>query len=134
MNEKVTGYILLIVGIAIMLFSVINIYLIFSKELTSLKDTSNYSASGNTPVLGDIQKNLLNASGSINTNSLFSNFIPPQTINQTLIVTVEFFLFSFLLSFGYKISSLGVLLIRPINVKLKSDILPFSKNDQYIEN
>jgi len=124
MSEKVTGYLLLVAGLAIMLFSFINMIMVFTNkaEPVSLFNISSDSSSGSLDInnlISELQQN----------NSQLSNqtipqpkidILPPEVLNKTLNISSHFFFITFILGFGYKLSSLGVQLIRPINVKLKS--------------
>ena len=82
-------------------------------------------------MIAQIQKNNPNAQ-SITQPKL--DILPPEVLNQTLNMTTHFFLMSFLLGFGYKLASLGVQLIRPINVKLKSHLLEVINNKDDVNN
>lgn len=114
MNEKVSGYSLLISGLLIMVFCVVNIVMVFTNKAKpfSVFNLSSGNFGGNSIPL------------NINTNQSAPqpkiDILPPEVLNQTLNMTTHFFLMSFILGFGYKLSSLGIQLLRPINVKLRS--------------
>lgn len=126
MSEKVTGYLLLIVGLTIMVISVANIFLVFTNK-TKPFSVFNLSSSGSSAlnindIISQIQKNNPNAANqTISPPKL--DILPPEVLNQTLNLSTHFFLMSFILGFGYKLASLGAQLIRPIKVKLKSNML-----------
>lgn len=139
MSEKVTGYLLLVVGLAIMVISVINIFLVFTNRVKpfsvfNLASSSSSSALNINDIISQIQKNNPDAlNQSIAPPKL--DILPPEVLNQTLNMTTHFFLMSFILGFGYKLASLGVSLIRPINVKLKSHVLEaVNSNDKGANN
>lgn len=115
MSERVTGYSLLGIGIIIMLFALVNIYLVFTSKIQPIQlfETSGISF--------DMKSLLpqLPQGASINQPSSNMELIPKGSINQMLNVSAHFFLMSFVMTFGFKISSLGVMLIRPVVVKLK---------------
>jgi hypothetical protein len=136
MSEKITGYSLLSVGLAIMIFCVINVILVFTNQIKPFSyfnlqpPTTNANTAQATPLSLD---SLKMENGSLNVNDLMSklqggganslpgmNFISGDSLNQILNLSTQFFLMTFILGFGYKIANLGVQLVRPINVKLKA--------------
>lgn len=118
MNEKVSGYSLLISGLLIMVFCVINIVMVFTNRAKpfSVFNIPSSNFGGNSIPL------------NINTNQSAPqpkiDILPPEVLNKSLNLTTHFFLMSFILGFGYKLASLGIQLIRPINVKLRSNLDP----------
>lgn len=122
MNEKVIGYSLVIIGILTILFSAISVYLVFTKKSEPVK--------------------LFNFQGiGLDLASLFSDSLPPETskllnqnqgkstrteiisadlVNDTSNIFAHLLLMGFIASMGYKLASLGVMLVRPIVVKLKA--------------
>lgn len=133
MSEKVTGYLLLIVGLTIMVIAVINIFMVFTnrtKPFSVFKISSSSSLNIND-IISQFQKNNLSASPSATNQTITPpklDILPPEVLNQTLNLSTHFFLMSFILGFGYKLANLGVQLIRTINVKLKSHFLEVMKN------
>ncbi|MBI2034499.1 MAG: hypothetical protein HYT11_02080 [Candidatus Levybacteria bacterium] len=115
MSERVTGYILLGIGICIMLFALGNIYLLFTSKIQPIHlfDTKGISLDINSlmPQLPEGVK--------LEKKSQGAELISSETINQTLNLSAHFFLMSFVMTFGYKLASLGVMLVRPVVVKLK---------------
>jgi len=137
MGEKVSGYLLLSIGLLIMIICVINIIMVFTNKAKPFS-VFNIQSSGstNTPSLNDLvsqlQKNNPNAS-SVQLPKL--DILSPEVLNQTLNLSTHFFLMSFILGFGYKLASLGVNLVRPINVKLKSHVLEaVNSNDKEVSS
>lgn len=119
MNEKIFGYFLLTVGIVIMFFSAFSVYRVFVGKSQPF------------PVFHI-------SSVSIDFNQLLGGFLPPEVVSQTAKRPVQktevlpadamnklfnllstLMLYGFLLSFGEKIASLGVELIRPIKVTVR---------------
>lgn len=127
MTEKLTGYLLLVVGLIIMVASVVNIFLVFTNKakpfsVFNLSSSGSGSALNINDIIAQIQKNNPNAANqTISAPKL--DILPPEVLNQTLNMTTHFFLITFILGFGYKLANLGVQLIRPINVKLKSHLV-----------
>lgn len=116
MNEKVIGYILLGVGICIMLFALGNIFLVFTSKIQPIMlfDTKGISFDINS-LLPQLSEGV-----SPGKKPAGMELIPSGTINQMLNLSSHFFLMSFVVTFGYKIASLGVMLVRPVVVKLKT--------------
>jgi len=124
MSEKITGYLLLVVGIGIMVFCVVNVVMVFTnkaKPFAFFNLSSTNSGINVQDIVAQIQKNSSNSATQASLPKL--DLFPPEMLNQTLNLTTHFFLMSFILGFGYKLANLGVQLIRPINVKLKSHLL-----------
>lgn len=122
-----TGYLLLVVGLIIMIISVINIFLVFTNRAKPFSvfnlpsDSSSNSSLNISDLISQLQQNNPNAlSQTISTPKL--DILSPEVLNKTLNLSSHFFLMSFLLGFGYKLASLGVSLVRPINVKLRSNL------------
>ena len=120
MSERVTGYILLGVGICVMLFALVNIYLLFTSKIQpiTLFDTKGISFDINS-LLPQLPEGV-----SVGNKPQGMELVPSNTINQTLNLSAHFFLMSFVMTFGYKLASLGVMLIRPVVVKLKEAKVP----------
>lgn len=133
MSEKITGYLLLSVGLGIMIFCVVNIFMVFTNKakpfsVFSIQSSGSTSVPGLNDLVSQLQKNNLNAS-QVQLPKM--DILPPEVLNQTLNLSTHFFLMTFILGFGYKLASLGVQLIRPISVKLKTD--PFSSQSPQLE-
>lgn len=103
MSEKITGYLLLLGGLVIMFYSAYNIYQVFTKQTQPIQLFAGQGISVEIP-------------GSQTPSELVS----ADYLNYTSNLTVHYLLMSFLVSVGFKVSSLGVLLLRPIEVKLQS--------------
>lgn len=121
MDEKVSGYGLLIAGIAIIAFAVFSVYSVFSGrsepfevftfDNISVPLSSLMPSEGGAPV-GDAELDLFSA----------------NDLNKTTNTFAHLFLMGFVASVGFKVATLGTNLIRPIVVrvndqKLKSSIL-----------
>ena len=125
MNEKTVGYALLSVGLIIMFYAMLQIYLVFTNQIKPIPIFSAQSASFD---LSSLMQSLptYNLPGNAPANLKLPSkagkvdLLSADTLNQTLNMTSEFFLMSFLVGFGGKIASLGITLVRPIVVKLKA--------------
>lgn len=107
-----------------MIFSVVNIFMVFTNKakpfsVFSIQSNGSTSVPGLNDLVSQLQKNNPNAS-QVQLPKM--DILPPEVLNQTLNLSTHFFLMTFILGFGYKLASLGIQLIRPINVKLKSHI------------
>ena len=133
MNEKVAGYILLVAGVVIMLISALSVYLVFTKVI---KPVQLFNSTGISIDLGSMiggNLNALNNAGVTNPKSQTkpADIIPADLLNDTSNLFAHVFLMSFLAGIGFKLSSLGVQLLRPIEVKLKAKDgteIPTAKN------
>lgn len=124
MSEKTTGYTLLAVGIIIMIFATIQIVLVLTGKAnpiaifqSSVKNTqsSNLDIS---KLLSQLQQNSQNV--SFNPNAPSIQLFDPKVLNQILNLTVYYLIMQFLLGFGFKLSSLGTQLLRPIHIDMKN--------------
>ena len=123
MSVKVTGYSLLVVGLLIMAFCVVNMVMVFTNK-TKPFSVFNIQPNGstNTQSLNDLASQLQkNSSNGSQAQLPKLDILPPEVLNQILNMTAHLFLMSFILGFGYKLASLGVGLVRPINVKLRPE-------------
>ena len=125
MSEKAIGYILLASGIVIMIFSTIQIILVFTGKLEPISAFSsktatpaNQSGIDISALMQQLQPNAGTTNGPVKAPAL--QLIDPEVLNHTLNLTVHFFIMQFLLSLGFKLSSLGVQMLRPIEIKLDS--------------
>ena len=125
MSEKAVGYILLTSGIIIMIFATIQIILVLTGKLEpisafSSKTTGPEKQTGVdiSSLMQQLQPGASNSTGAVNMPNL--QLIDPEVLNHTLNLTIHFFIMQFLLSLGFKLSSLGTQILRPIEVKLDS--------------
>lgn len=125
MTEKILGYLLITVGVAIIVYSAINVVNVFSKRSSPVKPLNlpGISLDMSKLVGGDItpeQKTQLENA------DLRAEIVKPELLNQPLNLAAHLFLMGFIASVGFKIASLGVMLVRPIKVTLKES----SKNQK----
>ncbi|MDP3941893.1 MAG: hypothetical protein Q8Q49_06320 [bacterium] len=125
MNEKVVGYVLLLSGIIVMFGALIEVLLVFTGKTDPLPviaiQAPKLSLDAFIPKL---PSNAL--SGSLPSSNQSLELIPTKEFNKIINMSVTLFLMGFLLSFGYKIASLGVMMLRPISIKVagKPDASP----------
>lgn len=96
MSEKISGYTLLIFGIAVILFSTLNIYQVFTKKIPPISLFHSTAPTLDLTSLG-LPKQQLFSSTDVD---FMSN------------LTAHFFLMSFILNVGSKFASLGIQLIK----------------------
>ncbi len=120
MDNKITGYILLVVGILTIVLSTFSVYSVFTgkKEAIQVFNYSGISMNLSDMVGTQMPVEQMGQMENIK-SSAQSELIKPELINGPLNLTIHLFLMSFLVNVGYKVSSLGTQLLRPIKVKLK---------------
>lgn len=119
MNERILGYLLLASGIILMALSVCFVYLAFTNQIkpfTVFKETA-----GNNPnKASDMQDFIDNPANIAQLQKEIVTEIIEKQINKSMNMGATIFMMYFLMLFGFRISTLGVQLVRPINVKLSS--------------
>jgi len=114
------GYVLIALGILVIFYSVVSVYSVFSSksrpvELFKLAGISLDMSGMFEGSLSPEQQRSLKDSGA----SFKSEIVAPEVLNQPLNFSFHLLLMGFIASAGYKLASLGVMLVRPIKVKLK---------------
>lgn len=120
MTEKTVGYGLLTFGIIIMLLALIQVILLFTGWIPPIPlfrvpqriETSKSAISipGLPKEVSPVIEQLLNQQQEL---------LSPEIINKSFNITVHFFLLSFVCSFGFKIASLGTMLLRKMEIKVE---------------
>lgn len=121
MSERVTGYVLLVAGLLIMAFATISVFNLLNKDRQAYTSTSTSTSTSTAQGTGisnltDLT-NLAQQGGTASPLSAL-NLIP--NLGGILGSAVTYFLMMFLLNVGYKIASMGITLLRPIEVKLRT--------------
>jgi len=111
MSEKIVGYVLLFAGIAIILFSAFSVYGVFSKKVDPIQFFTIGSVPVEIPIAGQNVDKGIDGTGIS---------IPMEVIKNPLNSFAHLALMMFIGGVGFKIASLGTMLVRPIVVKLKS--------------
>lgn len=118
MPEKIIGYALLIIGIVIIVFSAISVWGVFTKKVQPVQ---LFNFKGVSLDLGGvISQNLPQEAKSLVKPSAPTEIISADFINDSSNIFAHLILMGFLASIGFKLASLGVMMIRPIVVKLKA--------------
>jgi hypothetical protein len=132
MSEKIIGYLLLVSGIIIILLTGVNIYQILTLKarpvqlfhFNSLSIDANQLTGGQpeikteglTAEQAQAIQNILKTQTPTNQKI---EVVPANVLNDTLNLFAHLFLLGFIASVGYRISCIGVFMLRPIVVKLK---------------
>ncbi len=120
MSEKVTGYLLLAIGVLIGIGSLVGVYFVFTGR------TEPYPIF-NLPAITLDLSGLMEAEGqeaqqlSESGASLETELVKGDVLNKPLNFVAYLLFMSFLLNVGFKIGILGVQLVRPIKVVLKGE-------------
>lgn len=109
-SEKLVGYILLAIGLAIIAGAAFNVYQVFNNLS---KPVELFSFPG---VALDLSSLVPGLPANSNTKA---EILPASVLNQSANVAAHLFLMGFVVSIGYKIASLGVSLVRTIEVKVR---------------
>ena len=129
MQERILGYVLLVMGMLTMAFSVYFIYLTISNNITPFKvfqknetdklqvETVNKEQLSDPRMIASMQKEII-------TEVLDSQINKTMNLGTTLVFGY------FLMLFGYRIASLGVQLARPIEVKLNTSKPPIESSEK----
>lgn len=129
MTERTTGYILLVIGIIIMVFATFQIIFVFTGKtdgvaLFQYEETAQSETSSSLDINSLLSQMQNSGSQGISMDQIPNmQLIDPKTLNQVLNLTVYYLIMQFLLGLGFKLSSLGVQLLRPINVQMKNKTL-----------
>lgn len=128
MTEKIIGYTLLILGVAIIFYAAFSTYLVFTKKSEPVKlfnfsgislDPSQFLPQTNTTLPPEINK-LFKQDQLSPKSTQKTELIPPDLLNSSSNVFAHLFLMGFLATIGFKLASLGTMLVRPIVVHLKA--------------
>lgn len=113
MTEKITGWVFIFIGVAMILGATANVVMVFLKMATPVQFFS-FSGIGLDPA------QLVPAQGAANLTMPTGvlEVIPPKMINETSNIFAHMILMGFLVSTGSKIAAIGVQLVRPVVVKL----------------
>lgn len=125
MSNDIIGRVLLGIGLVVMFYAVIQVVLVFTKKaepfnVFETKIEKPAAAPKETP--SDLS-NLLNGSLGDFKNSIQPDIqlLPTEAINGALNLAVHYFLMTFLLGFGHKLSALGISLMQRVYVKSSNE-------------
>lgn len=133
-SERIVGYILLSLGILVMIYAAMQIIMVFTNKAEPIEFftsepvviTQPDNAGAELPkdpeeLLDFIQSNPLAALGGSGGGLPTPQLIDTQMLNDVLNMAVYFLIMHFLLGLGFKISNLGVQLVRPIKVEVRNN-------------
>jgi hypothetical protein len=125
MHERIIGYILLAVGICMMWYTVLQVFLLLTNQIKPFSVFQNTSKSTvQSPNKALTQEEvMMNPAGAQQAQAnMFSDIIEKQT-SKSINLGATMFFYYFLMLFGFRLASLGTQLIRPINVKLRGNVV-----------
>lgn len=118
MSEKFFGYALLTIGLIIIVLSAVGVYMVFSGKMEVFKVFSL------PPITLDLS-GLMEAENPdmelMPQASLQTEIVKSEVLNNPLNLAAHILFMAFLVNVGFKISTLGVQMLRPIKVKVKGD-------------
>lgn len=119
MSEKMIGYILLLVGIGIILFSAFDVILVFTK---SKEPIQFFSFSGLSIDFARFLPEELSQLNQMRGNTQMNQeIIPADMINVTSNIFIHLIFMGFFASVGMRIATIGTYLLRSIHVHLKEE-------------
>jgi len=129
MKERILGYVLLVMGMLTMAFSVYFIYLTISNNITPFKVFQENET--DKPQVETVSKEQLSDPRIIASmqKEIITEVLDSQ-INKTMNLGTTLVFGYFLMLFGFRISSLGVQLMRPIEVKLNASKPPTESSEK----
>ena len=105
MQDKLIGYGLLVAGVLVILFAGFNIYQVFTRQIRPVQ-------------LFDFPAISID-SGEIATGSLPVELLPKEVLNDSSNVIAHLLLMGFVVNIGYKLASIGVMMTKTLEVKMK---------------
>lgn len=122
MSEKITGYSLLVTGVMIILVALLLVYQVFTKQTqpAHLFSFPGISIDLSKIVASQLPKDVTLPAGT----AMEQEIIPAKVVNDSANIAAHLFLMGFVASVGYKIASLGVLMLRPVVVRVKEAAEP----------
>ncbi len=118
MGDKLVGYLLLSLGLVIIGFACLSVYQVFSG---SWKPVSVFSFSGISVNTLDLIGDKLSPVQKAQLANPKIQLVSQDLLNEPLNLAAHLFLMGFVVSVGFRIGSLGVQLIRTINVNVNEN-------------
>jgi hypothetical protein len=118
MPERALGYLMFVLGLAVIVLSTVSIFLVFTGKMPPISLFKATGFSLDTNVL--ISANYLHETPG-NPLPQKIELIPASVINQTSNLTAHLILVTFIAGIGYKIALLGTQLLRPIQIKVRTE-------------
>ena len=121
MNEKTVGYALLAIGVAIILIAAVSVLLVFTKTINPVQ-LFNFQG-----VSLDLSSLVPSLPGTKPAAPATTELLPSNVLNDTSNVFAHVFLMGFIASIGGRIATLGVQLLRPVEVKVRTKEVPVNQ-------
>ncbi len=120
MSEKIVGYLLISCGVMAIIFSVLNIYSVFTGKTRPVQvfNFSGISLDASQFLPQDLPSEASQLVKPEATQK--AEIIPANIINDSSNIFAHLLLMGFLASAGSKVALIGTMLVRPINVKLRN--------------
>jgi hypothetical protein len=115
-DTKIIGYPLLIFGLVLIVLSLFSVYQVLTSRAKPvvLFNQSSISFDPGSLLAGQLPSGIKTPSSQV-------ELLSAATINDMLNLTFHVVLMSFVLSVGTKIATIGIQLIRPVEVKLRAN-------------
>lgn len=127
MNERVLGYLLMGFGVGIMFFTSVSMYRVFTGKIPPVQlfnlpaitlDLSAATPQVDSTTLPPELQEFLPQSSKSATNKP-AEILSADVINFSSNIFAHIMLMGFIASIGFRLASLGVMLVRPVVVKLR---------------
>ena len=120
MSEKIVGYLLISFGVMAIIYAVLNIFSVFSGKTKPVQifNFSGISFDASQLLPQDLPSEASQLVRPESTQK--AEIIPANIINDSSNIFAHLLLMGFLASAGSKVALIGAMLVRPINVKLRS--------------
>jgi len=109
-TNKIIGYVLLLFGLAMIFYPVFNMYQVFKGKALP------YHLFSFKPIAMDLSKFVEGAPQNAN---LTQELVSSDLLNKPLDLVAHVVLMGFIVAAGFRVASLGVMMVRTIKVKLK---------------
>jgi len=123
MSEKIIGYVLLASGIFAILFALFSVIQVFTKVAEPIQ-IFNFPPIefGVNQLFSNMSSDELRALQELNKGEIPKiDILPADVLNQSSNIIAHVFFMGFVASIGYKLGSLGIMMLRPIKVNLKEE-------------
>lgn len=122
MEEKIVGYLLIVTGLVVMILASLSVYSVFTKKSSpvNLFNFGPISLDASQLIPQDIPEGAGEIVNQQSAQLPKAELVPANVLNDSSNIFAHLFLMGFIVSGGYKVASLGTMLVRPINVKLRA--------------
>jgi hypothetical protein len=117
MKTKIIGYALLIIGVLIIITSALGVYFVFSGRINAYKVFDLPAITLDLSGLMEAE----NPNNELPQASLETELVKSEILNSPLNLAAHLLFMAFMVNVGFKISTLGVQMLRPIKVKVRGD-------------